>query len=768
LLKIKKLYTIEFQYIASFFIIKTYHHQKNVPNSIDKFEDIFQKFNFFSNDEICRFVEKIAMKEVFPGKKLIFPLLGFNTLIIQLVILRELFSILSGNELLTGVVMSCWFVITGLGAILAKFLKRKAAGRFSLWLVTLPIVVTTLLLLAFTASKNLLFQPGVTQGPFELLLVVTIILFPVCILSGAAFTVFVSLFTGKNNDIARWYALESLGSIAGGLLFSFVLIRFFDGYQVISVVATINAFVLIALMTISKRKRVLIINILFLLALVGVLTNTGIKSAALAKLFPGQSVVETMENEFGKLIVTKGSGQYNLYDNGSLINTGNNEMANEESVHYAMAQRPDAKSVLQVSGNIGLTEKEIRKYPVSQIDFVDINKEVSNLEKKYFSASTTTGIDQHFEDPIIFIGKTKNTYDVVLLNTPEPLYAQTNRYYTQEFFELLKKHMSKNAVLGLGLPGVENYMNQSSAQLNSSIYYTLKTVFGHVTIIPGNKLFFIASDGPLTTNIVAAINKSNIQNVYVNEYYLDDALLKQKSDLILSKFYSDAPVNHDFRPITYYYGLQFWLSYYHVSLIVPLILVCVILLLFLIFLKPVNISLLSGGFTASSVEMLIIVAFQALYGYVYSQLGIIFTLFMAGLFTGAYFISKRIKADYPHFIGLQLSLLIFLMIFWLIINYMLHFSLVMQYLLYLFMFIQACITGTQFALATKLKDQANTVIAGNSYGIELFGSAGGALLITSLCIPLLGISTTLIALGLFNACALIIMVINKRLFGRLA
>ncbi|HNW89902.1 MAG TPA: hypothetical protein PKN48_09585 [Bacteroidales bacterium] len=708
------------------------------------------------------------MQEKIPGSRINIFLLGFNTVVIQLVVLRELFSVFSGNELLTGLVMSCWFLFTGSGALLIKFIKCKFNYFLSLLLLTIPLLLTALLLLAFTYYKNQLFQPGVMQGPLEIFYVIAAVLFPVCLLSGAAFTVFVSISSGDKNEISKFYAVESLGSIISGALFSFVLIRFFDGYQVISMIAAINAFVMIALLTISRKKWVLVINVIILLSLVGVLTNTAIKNIALGKLFPGQSVVESVENEFGKLIVTKGSGQYNLYENGSLINTGNNEIANEEAVHYAMVQRPDAKSVLQVSGNIGHTEKEIRKYPVSRIDFVDINKELCDLEKKYFSAVTTAGIDQHFQDPGIFIGKTKNTFDVVLLNTPEPLYAQTNRYYTQEFFELLKKHMNKNAVVGLGLPGVENYMNRSSAQLNSSIYNTLKTVFGNVTIIPGNKLFFIASDGPLTTNIAAAINQCGVDNLYVNEYYLDDVLLKQKSDLILSKFYPDAPVNHDFRPITYYYGLQFWLSYYHVSLMVPLIVVCVTLLLFLIFLKPVNISLLAGGFTASSVEMLIIVAFQALYGFVYAQLGIIFTLFMAGLFTGAYIIAKKVKADYRHFIGLQITLAIFLMLFWLVINYMIHYSLVLKYLLYLFIFMQACITGTQFALATKLKDQANTVIAGNSYGIELFGSAGGALLITSLVVPLLGVSSTLIALAVFNAVAIMIMVINKKFFGRLA
>ncbi|HQI71226.1 MAG TPA: fused MFS/spermidine synthase [Bacteroidales bacterium] len=708
------------------------------------------------------------MKVALGGKKLIFLLLGFNAIIIQLVILRELFSIFSGNELLTGVVMSCWFVITGLGAILAKFVKSRLTSQYFFVLLTMPIVLTALLLLTFTAYKNLLFQPGAMQGPFELFLIIAAILFPVCMLSGAAFTLFVAGFSDKNNNVARCYALESLGSIAGGALFSFVLIHLFNSYEILSVVAAINALASLMLLSLSHQKIILILQVLLLIAMVVVLTFTGIEDHAIGKLFPGQSVVETVENEYGKLTITQASGQYNLFDNGALINTGHNEMAVEEAVHYAMIQRPQATMVLQIGGNIAVAEKEIRKYPVGQIDFVDINKDVTRLEHKYFSALPVSGITEYHTDPRIFINKTSHRYDVVLINTPEPMYAQTNRYYTLEFFYMLKRILHTNGVISLSLPGVENYMNTESTRLNSSIFQTLKKVFSYVEIIPGNKLFFIASDGQLTSEIVSAVCRYKISNVYVNEYYLDDATIKHKAALILSKIKADALINHDFKPITYYYGLQFWLSHYQISLLWPLIILSLVLLLFFIFLKPVNISLLAGGFTASAVEMLIIVAFQALYGYVYAQLGLIFTLFMAGLFTGSFLLSKLTKARYVHFIFLQFSLLIFLAVLWVVLNYMLHFSVALRYLMYFFMFLQACITGMQFAVATKLKDQSAAIIAGNSYGIELFGSAGGALLITSLCIPLLGISTTLIALGLFNACALIIMVINKRLFGRLA
>ncbi len=695
-----------------------------------------------------------------------FFLLGFNTVVIQLVALRELFSIFSGNELLAGLVLSCWFIFTGLGALLAKFFYSKAKPYWSDLLLTLPLALIVLFLLGFTYFKNQLFLTGVMPGPVEIFLTAAGILFPVCILSGAAFTVLCKKSSAGKNEIASYYAFESLGSIASGALFSFVLIHFFDAYQIIVIIALINVFFFIVFFIGSSTMRSIWFVLFFLLSLSGVLTFTDIKSTALTKLYNGQHIVETVENEYGKLVVTENSGQFNMFDNGVLVNTGSNEMSTEESVHYAMIQRPLSRNVLQVSGNIGLTEQEIRKYSVKQIDYVTINKKVSELEKKYFSSGVSGNFTQFFMDPGIFIRKAGTDYDVVLLNTPEPMYARTNRFYTREFFEDLKKCMNADAVIGLSMPGIENYMSESSAAMNSSIYNTLRSVFGQVILIPGNRLFFIASDGPLTLNIAAAISKYKIENLYVNEYFIDDAQMIRKSDKILMELDLNAPVNHDFRPVTYFYALKFWLSHYQVSLFVPLLVICVVFLLFLIFLRPVNINLLTSGFTASAVEIIVIIAFQAIFGYVYSQIGIIFTLFMAGLFTGAFFLSALLKPRFGYFMGLQVTLLIFLLIVWLFFSGRLHSGTLTQIILFFIVFIQAVITGGQFSLSTKIKDQPAAVNAGNSYGIELFGSGAGALLITTLAVPLIGIPGTLLALLAVNTAGMVVILVNKLLCKR--
>ncbi len=701
------------------------------------------------------------------GKLLAF-LLGFNTVIIQLVVFREIFSFLYGNELIFGAALALWFLFTGSGAILARVFKKILKISVVPWLFCIPLIAAGSMILLFMFFRNSVFLSGVAMNPLQIVLILTAILLPVCLVSGFVFTSINSLFASAKEQIIDFYAIESLGSVLGGVVFCFILVRYFNLFQVISFLSLISAFVFIGMLTFKTNRWSIALAIFVLVGFSGITQYTSVQDAALRRFYQGQKVVETHDNEYGKTVVTQNAGQYNLYENGMLTNTSNNEMANEESVHYAMVQRDKADNVLVISGNISLLADEIHKYPVKKIDYVEINPDIKQMQEKFFSKKKPAAINEFEVDAGIFIRNTKTVYDIILLNTAEPTFAQTNRFYTVEFFEQLKKCMKPDAVFELSLTGVENYMNNASADLNSSVFNSLKQVFQHVILVPGNKLYFIASDGPLTLNIAAAITARNIQNLYVNQYYLDDELIKQRSEKILSKLKADAPLNHDLKPITYFYGLKFWLSQYQLSLYLPFIVICIVLLLFLLVLKPVNISLFSAGFTSSSVEMIIIVAYQALYGYVYAQIGIIFTLFMTGLFLGSYLIEKRIATTVKNFFLVQICVIIFLAILWGIFQGTEFLNPAIQYVFYLMILLQAMLTGIQFAMATQLKDQATATNAGNSYGIELFGSAAGALLITVIIIPLLGIPNTIAGVIIFNLFALLIMAVNRKFFSRFA
>ncbi len=95
-------------------------------------------------------------------------------------------------------------------------------------------------------------------------------------------------------------------------------------------------------------------------------------------------------------------------------------------------------------------------------------------------------------DPMRFIRNTTTSYDVAILNLPGPSTMQSNRFYTLEFYRLLKQKLNPGAVFSFGIQAPPNYLNPEAVNLNSTLYATLKKMFQNVLIIPGEKNYFPA------------------------------------------------------------------------------------------------------------------------------------------------------------------------------------------------------------------------------------------------------------------------------------
>ena len=149
---------------------------------------------------------------------------------------------------------------------------------------------------------------------------------------------------------------------------------------------------------------------------------------------------------------------------------------------------------------------------------------------------------------------------MVILNLPGPSTMQSNRFYTFEFYQLLKQKLSSGAVFSFGIQSPPNYLNSEAVDLNSTIFSTLKKVFQNVIVIPGEKNYFLASDAPLTYNIAQRVLEKGIENHYVNPYYIDDLLLKQRAEIIFSALNPVAEINQNLKPVSYNQQLDYWLS----------------------------------------------------------------------------------------------------------------------------------------------------------------------------------------------------------------
>jgi spermidine synthase len=150
----------------------------------------------------------------------------------------------------------------------------------------------------------------------------------------------------------------------------------------------------------------------------------------------------------------------------------------------------------------------------------------------------------------------------------------------------------------------------------------------------------------------------------------------------------------------------------------------------------------SGGFAASCIEIILLLAFQTLYGYVYQVLGIIVTIFMAGLAFGAT-IGKRAVPD-PTFRlygwvqtvigGLCLGIAGFLGL-----AESLDFAPPLLHgTIFMLTFVVSTLIGAEFSVASRLSGGDIPRIASNLYSTDLLASALGAFLVGSFLVPVLG------------------------------
>lgn len=697
--------------------------------------------------------------------------LGITSLVTQIIIIREFLSVFQGNELVIGIILANWMLITGFGSYLGKYSNRiKEPVRISfiaqIAMGVLPFITVFLL----NYLKNIVFLPGSLVGVLEIFFGSFILLLPFCLLSGFLFT-FLSAelsFVHKSKRIDIAYALESFGSLAGGILFSFILVFLITPFQVLTILLILNLFVAVWI-NLRYRKIMVIIAFSVIVVLVSGLTfffrfDRFVKGF----LYPNQEIVYLKETPYGNLAVTKIGEQHNFYENQVLLFNTLNFIANEEAVHYAMVQHRNPQNILVISGGVSGIIQEILKYPVGKVDYLEINPWLVKTGELFYKKLEDSRIQIYNKDARLFLRDNHGPYDIILVNLPAPSTTNLNRYYTIEFFRQLESCMSPDGVVSMDLPSTGNYASEEANIVNSLIFNTLKKVFANVILIPGEKNFYLASNNTVGFNITGKIEEMNIENQYVNRYYLDDTLILNRSNFFMAQLDKNAGINRDFEPSAYFHQISSWLSYYKFNMWAFGGIVFLVMIIFMIRLNAVQVGMFAGGFAASSSEMILLIAFQIIYGYVYLMTGIIIAVFMGGLTLGAIIGRKIIKTPGPFsYSSNQLAIGLFALLLPLLINvakpitghqYIVHSLFLVLTLLISFL------VGSLFSIASRIQKGNVSAVTASIYSSDLAGSAFGALIVSAFLIPLIGLAKVSITVGLFNIlCAGITWANRKRL-----
>ncbi len=688
---------------------------------------------------------------------------GFSALVVQVLFLRAFLNIFLGNELVSGVVLANWMVLTAAGAFAAARMRRP---------VKASLLIAGLILLAFLPAmsvgglygmKAVLFPPGMLPGFFASWLFSFLLMLPFCVISGALFAMFVKGYSYliMKSAAGTVYALEASGALLAGLLFSLLLVRIFSTFEILMVVSAANIAAAMVFVLAWNKSRKLFHGLLITL-LVWVVFNmlTGPDRLVHSWLHPGRRIVAMADTPFGSLLVTRSAEQLNFFENGLAVFSTGNTIQNEESVHYPLLQRPQTKNVLVVSGDIMGIRNELEKYQVGRIDYVEINPAMVDAQMALTGLLSGELLHVYREDPRHFIRTTPERFDAVLLNVPPPASLQLNRFYTLGFFNSLKQKLNPDAVISLRMEGGSNYLGNAAIRLYSSIVHTLRMVFNNVILVPGQSNYLLASDGSLSYNYVEELGALDFDNQYVNAYYLQDDLMNLKAKALMEQLNPAAPVNQDFKPVAYFDEIAYWLSWYGMKpgrIVWP---VFGVFLLLLIFLGRADKGMFAAGFSASAVEVMALLAFQVFYGIMYQAMALLIAVFMGGLALGAWLLRKILHQHFTRWFlvnqaaiggtGLLVPVVAF------------SFTagpgggLFAAGWLYGVMLLSGVLTGMHFSMAWQLKTTGHTSSAAVVYGFDLLGSAAGALLAVAVLIPVLGLLWTGIFLAGMNGITILL------------
>ena len=727
-------------------------------------------------------------------------LIGFSAVIGQIVLMRELIVVFNGNEISLGIMLATWLFWTAFGSGLSGSfaLGGNNARRAVAALECLLGVSLLPTIWALRASKTF-FQtvPGELVGPLPMLLTALACLGVFCIVSGSLFVVATRMYEQEYAVSARVatssaYLLEAAGSGLGGILAGMVLLRFLESFQVATVVALLNLCMAAALLLRMSRKQlgaVAMAAALFAILLF-IYVVPSLDRSAQAHLWRGFRLVESRDSIYGNLAVIETGNIRSIYENGVILATAPDENAAEEAVHYALLEHAAPRRLLMIGGGVNGSIAQALKHPaVEQIDYVELDPALIGMARQFFPVQSAPvasdpRVHMHYADGRYFLRnylKTAgDTFDVIILNVPDPQTAQLNRFYTAEFFRSARDHLASGGLLALQLRSSEDYISPDLAEFLRCIQHTLRTVFPYVVAVPGETIHFFAATRPdvLTDNpqtLMARLQERNLKTRYVREYFIPFRMMPDRMEQVREQLQplTSTPVNRDFEPIAYYFDVVLWSTQFklgysrwfraaaHIAFndVIDTVLIVLLLVAVLLAFVPARekrarsaaaCCMAATGFTLMALQIFLLLAFQSVYGYVYHQLAILIAMCMAGIACGSWLGIRRIRssesppyraiATTQFLLALSGPVLIFVVSLLSKTSGMAATWLAVQFVFPALAALCGMLGGYQFPIATEiyLHDRSSGSKLGTLYAIDLLGGCAGALLLSSYLIPVFG------------------------------
>jgi predicted membrane-bound spermidine synthase len=587
----------------------------------------------------------------------------------QVLLLRELMVAAAGDEAALGVGFAAWLAGIAGGARLGR---GRAAGSIrgaaTAGLAALAVWATAAIPLGRLLRLALAPAAGEWPGLGLALAWALAVLAPAGACVGWVFaalaTAAASAF-GAGPGIARLYALESLGSLAGGLFASLLATQGLGSLRGALLAGLLGlALALPATWAGTLAGRAGLVAALLLLGALLALSiplerfGERIRFAALA---PGATLAASHETPYQHIALSAGevtdvfsSGQYA----GSFPDRYGSELQGQ--LLACLVERP--ARVLALGGVERGLLRVLLRHPVRELTLIEPDGRALDLVRKRLPDEDRRALDDPRvrvlqDDPRRALARGLGPFDLILLPQADPVTLLRARFTTVEFFRLCARSLAPGGVVVVSVKTAPAVLTGETAAMAGSVFGALAGTFAQVRATPGPDTLLVAGAG-FTLDAAALAARWRARGVASTSFApeLLPLLLPPErmalQEAALRAAARQTPESRDDRPVSFLHALarrqqeagsRLGRALAALGGLPPSLLVCAALLPSLLRLgRRATLATAAShavgvvGAAGMAWSLLLLFSFQTRVGALYGQLGMLAALFMLGLATGAW------------------------------------------------------------------------------------------------------------------------------------
>jgi spermidine synthase len=418
-------------------------------------------------------------------------------------------SYLLGDSVLQfSTVIGAYLFAMGVGSYLSRFFERQLPAHFLRIELLVALVGGALPALLFLANAY-------TPGAFRFLLYALV--FAVGTLVGLEIPLVMRILkrdVALKDLVSQVLTFDYLGALAVSVAFPLLLVPQLGLIRTGLLFGLMNAAVALwALWLFRFELRQFAAHAwacaLCLAALAAAFAGANAITTLAEDKFYQDRVVFTATSPYQRIVVTQGKGGHRLFLNGNLQFSQSDEYRYHEAlVHPVMAAfsaTGSPKKVAVLGGGDGMAVREMLKYPgVESITLVELDPAMTQLFSQQPTLVQLNGAALKSPkltivnaDAFSWLAQTTDTFDVIVVDFPDPTNFSIGKLYTSTFYSLLDQRLAASgyAVIQTTSPLVARQSFWTVVQTIESVGLSATPYHAHVPSF-GEWGFIIASRRP--------------------------------------------------------------------------------------------------------------------------------------------------------------------------------------------------------------------------------------------------------------------------------